>query len=148
MASPDQFAKRITVLARNIEQNGEATARKVALAVHQTVVLATPVDTGRARSNWIVQLSSPYRQTITAYSPGEKGSTSGANAQSAINQGQSTISQREKGQDIYISNNLDYITRLNQGWSAQAPAGFVEQAVSAGVQAVRGTRILGTPDGN
>lgn len=148
MASPDDFAKRIFVIASNIDRNGPQIVRKVGLAIHQAVVLATPVDTGRARANWVVQLGSPYRQTIAPFVPGEKGSTGGANAQAAINQGQAALADVKSGDQIFISNNLPYITRLNQGWSAQAPAAFVEQAVNAGVQAVRGASIMGTPDGS
>jgi formaldehyde-activating enzyme involved in methanogenesis len=32
-----------------------------------------------------------------------------------------------------VSNNVPYINRLNEGHSAQAPAGFVQQAVAKAV---------------
>ena len=38
---------------------------------------------------------------------------------------------------ILISNNLPYINALNDGSSKQAPAGFVDSALSKGKRAVR-----------
>jgi hypothetical protein len=37
---------------------------------------------------------------------------------------------------MHITNNLPYIVRLNQGYSAQAPAGYVEQGVLAARRAI------------
>lgn len=103
--------------------------------------METPVDTGRARSNWIVSLGSPVRDERPPFFEGSKGSTGAQNAQVAIQEGSDTIQGRQLGQDIWISNNVKYIGKLNEGSSAQAPAGFVEaairRAVDAGIRAVR-----------
>ena len=50
----------------------------------------TPVDTGNARSRWVVA---------------------------------------ELGPQIDITNDAPYIMRLNDGWSKQAPIGFIERAI-------------------
>lgn len=127
-----------------MEANVDKTVRMAALAADQAVVLGTPVDKGRARSNWIVSLGAPSRTTIEPYVPGEAGSTGSANAQAALAQGSTTIG----GYDglihgaIAISNNLPYIEKLNQGHSAQAPAGFVQKAVQSAVRAVKQARII------
>ncbi len=39
------------------------------------------------------------------------------------------IAGHTAGKEIFISNNVPYIGRLNNGHSAQAPSGFVEMAV-------------------
>jgi hypothetical protein len=118
--------------------------RKVALLADQTVVLATPVDVGRARSNWLVQLDTPSRRQIDTYVPGQAGSTAAPNVSEALAQGREVITRYDgdKNNAIVISNNLPYINRLNDGYSRQAPAGFVERAVQAAVQRVRGARLI------
>ncbi len=142
MADLRQFAGRIRVIGQRIEQNADAMVRKVALAVDSAVVIGTPVDTGRARSNWQVNIGSPADGTREAYSEGKDGSTGGANAQAAIDQGKAEIGKYRGGSSIHITNNLPYIGRLNDGWSAQAPAGFVEKAVLVGVAAAQGAGSL------
>ena len=51
-----QFGRKIRVTGNVVEENGGKLLRSVALAVDAAVVLATPVDTGRARSNWQVEI--------------------------------------------------------------------------------------------
>lgn len=100
--------------------------KRAAILIDQTLVAATPVDTGRARSNWIVTLGVPSAASRLPMSPTE-----------ALREGESVINGWRPGQSIFITNNLNYISKLNAGSSAQAPAGFVERAVE------RGRRSLG-----
>lgn len=130
------FSKTMKLIGANISTNADVLVRKVALAVDSTVVLATPVDTGQARSNWQVSLDQPEQATIPAYDPGKGGSTAQSNTDKAIEQGKQVIGSYKGGVDICIANNLDYIDDLNNGKSTQAPAGFVEEAVLAGVAMV------------
>lgn len=131
-------------LGAQVAAEADRTVRMAALAADQAVVLATPVDKGRARSNWLVELDAPARTTIEPYAPGEAGSTGGANATAALAQGQATIAlyNGDRNTAIAISNNLPYIEPLNNGSSRQAPAGFVQKAVQAAVKQVRGARLL------
>lgn len=145
MPSLRNFGKRMKQLGANVEKNADELVRKVALAVDSTVVMATPVDEGRARSNWQVNLDAPATGVIDAYSPGKEGDTGGENAREAIEQGKEQIAQYKGGTPqaaIHITNNLPYIKRLNDGWSAQAPQGFVEKAIITGVRAARPDRPL------
>lgn len=121
-----QFAARMRQLGKNVETGADRVVRQVALAVDATVVMATPVDEGRARSNWQVTLNTPANGTIDAYAAGKEGSTAGQNSRAAIEQGKQVINQYKGGSaraEIHITNNLPYIGRLNGGWSAQAPPG-------------------------
>lgn len=148
MPSLRNFGKRMKQLSANVEKNADELVRKVALAVDSTVVMATPVDEGRARSNWQVNLDAPATGTIEPYSPGREGSTGGENSRAAIEQGKAAIANYKGGSPssaIHITNNLPYIKRLNEGWSAQAPSGFVEKAVLTGVDAVRNHDPLTEP---
>lgn len=144
MASLKNFAKRMRLRAKQIELGLDKAVKKVALAVDQTVVLATPVDTGRARSNWLVGLGAPVRRTVGSHSPGKHlGIGESANASASIGLASGTINARKPGQDIYISNNLEYINELNNGSSRQAPKNFVEKAAQVGAMVVKGVKILG-----
>jgi len=132
---PSEFKIRIDDIANKLEKNGVELVKKVALAVDQAVVLSTPVDTGRARSNWLVSVDNPEERTVETY--GE------SSASKAISQGSSEINSfGESNKAIYITNNLPYIQRLNDGYSAQAPAGFVEKSLQAGIEAARAGRLL------
>jgi len=148
--SLSEFSRRIIIIARRAEQGADELVRKVALAADQAVVMGTPVDTGRARSNWIVSLGVPATGTIDAYAPGEARSTEAANTQAALDQGEAVISRYTGGEgtSIHITNNLPYIQRLNDGYSAQAPANFVEQGVQEAVEVLAFGRILGGGPGS
>lgn len=136
------FAARIDSIAARIESGADRVTRQTALAVDQTVVMATPVDEGRARSNWQVRAGIAPSEVIEPYAPGKGGSTGAQNTQAALDQGKIAISSAAPGQEIHITNNLPYIGPLNDGHSAQAPAGFVEQAVNAGIETIRRARLI------
>lgn len=143
MATLGQFGDRMIRRGVRAEANLNRRIRRIAVAILTEVVIQTPVDTGRARSNWFVSVGgSPEEQPFDAYAPGQDGSTAAANATAAIAAGTAAVSDREPEQDIYISNNLPYIERLNQGWSAQAPAGFIEAAVQYGIQVGNGVKVI------
>ncbi len=140
MGSLKDLAKTMDRLAKVIPVNAKRNLKRTVLAIDQVLVVETPVDTGRARSNWIVG-SGPSTRVIDAYVPGEEASTGGANAAAALAQAQAFLSATDV-KVIYISNNLSYIQVLNGGSSAQAPAGFIEAAVATGIAAVKNMKVL------
>jgi len=126
--------------ADNIPKNVNKIIRLIALAIDQQLVISTPVDTGRARSNWIVSTVDFPRLVRAPFAPGSglgKGETQ--NAKAALDHGKSVIRSSKEGDAIYISNNVDYILDLNNGTSAQAPKFFIEAAILNGMKA--GDRI-------
>lgn len=137
------FGRRAHVIADNIETNANLLKRKVALAVDAAVVMATPVDTGRARSNWIAELNAPASNTVDPLAGVRKGheGSGGAVARASIEKAKAVIEEAKPGDVIHITNNLSYINALNDGSSAQAPANFVAEAVQAGVARIKGARI-------
>lgn len=140
MGDFDTFQRNMSKRAKNVSLNADQVVRKCALAVDGAVVIATPVDTGRARANWQVELNAPAQGTREPFSEGKEGSTGGANARAAIEEGKKTIADYKgdaPNASIHITNNLAYIGRLNDGYSAQAPSGFVEKAVMVGVNAIK-----------
>jgi hypothetical protein len=116
--------------ADNLPREVNYTVRRAALAIDQTLVMSTPVDTGQARSNWNVSTGAPQEQIVEPVSAG-----------AAIARGAAVINGRRSEETIFITNNVPYIGRLNEGSSAQAPAMFVEGAIAAGVAAVQNARI-------
>lgn len=144
MADLKQLGRNARRRGKRVESQASIIVKKTALAIDAELVISTPVDTGRARSNWTLTLDNPPPpdETYDAYSPGESGSTGAANAQAAMEQARTAISDRREGQEVHLSNNLPYIGRLNEGWSAQAPAGFIERAMAAGRAAVAGEKLI------
>lgn len=107
------------------EQTG-TVVRKVSMDLLRSVVMLTPVDTGRARANWQVAIGEPAGGW-EEYSGGP-----GAAAARAINAGTATIERIDVGEDVVVSitNNVPYIERLEDGSSDQAPNGMVRQSVA------------------
>ena len=103
----------------------EDSIAELALSVFSSVVLATPVDTGRARGNWQPSIGDP----ITS----ETGNTDKGGG-TTIAKGNGLFARYEFGKKIFISNNVPYIQRLNEGHSQQAPAGFVQKAIIVGIR--------------
>lgn len=129
------FGRKMRVTGRVVADNADKLVRAVAVAVDGTVVLGTPVDTGRARTNWQAELDKPATGTVQ---------TAGAGAaQASIDKAGKVIEQYngDTHKEIHITNNLPYIGRLNDGWSAQAPAGFVEEAVHIGAAQIKGAKL-------
>lgn len=145
MANGSDFEKRMRRHGRNIENNAVTMVRRATLAIDTALVLATPVDTGRARANWQASLNAPPGGEIPAYSAGTAGSTAALNAREAIAQAEGVAKRSRPGDSIWLTNNLPYIGRLNEGSSAQAPAGFVQTAVLVGARAVKGFSIVKGP---
>lgn len=116
-----------------------------ATSVDRAVVVATPVDTGMARSNWVGTLDAPFAGIIPPYAPGSKlGLAEGGNASAAMEQALIAIARFSvlRNLAIFITNNTPYMFKLNAGTSKQAPIGFVRLAVKAGIASIRGMKIF------
>lgn len=125
--------QKLDNLARQVEVGTQDMLKRVALNIDSALVLTTPVDTGRARSNWQVSIGKSALGTVDApVSPSE-----------AIGNAKSELSKlRDSDSSVHITNNLPYIQRLNEGWSPQQPAGFVDQAIATVVGSIHKQRIL------
>lgn len=121
------FADQIKKAKEKVDRIVTETHRMTALAVYGEVVQGTPVDTGRAKSNWWMDLNS-VSTTIR-----EPDNSASADAQAQ------NVSEMDTNIDdtIYISNNLPYINLLNNGTSQQADRGFVQAAVQVGEAKVK-----------
>lgn len=124
----------IEIDAKKLEANVHEILQQVSRAIHAELVDLTPVDTGRARSNWIVTQNEPANFGILPYHPGfQLGRGETANKTAAIMQGIVATNDVSARTQVWITNNVIYIGELNDGYSRQTPAGFVELGIAKGV---------------
>ncbi len=93
-------------------------AKKTAVMIDSMLVSQTPVDTGAAKSSWNVSLVTADNSIVNHGSPA-----------AAVNDAQAKINTAQKYKRILIQNMQPYIGRLNNGWSRQAPSGYVERII-------------------
>lgn len=141
MGNLNDLGRRMYKLASDIELNTNDLVKKVGIRVHHEVVMATPVDTGEARSNWQMTVGAPALNAIGPHIPGSMGSTRGQNAAESIIKGLNNLDTKRPGQDVWISNNAPYIGELNRGTSRQAAAGFIHVAILVGVRVVKASKV-------
>ena len=134
MAAPEVFAVRMLDLARGIPVAAARILADTANAAGRNVVRDTPVDTGLARSNWVASLGSPDLSDR-----GIRSKTATISEIKAV-----TAGVKEDG-EIHIANGGDkipYLKFLNDGSSVQAPAGFIEFALTMTKDFLQNARIL------
>lgn len=135
------LALKLERRAKLLDEQASDAAVQMTLTVLDALVFKTPVDSSEALSNWQVRLNSPADNRIDPYFPGEKGSTQRSSAQAAIEAAKAVLAGKKAGDVVYISNVLPYIGRLNDGYSGQAPAGFVEASVLIGRKRFKTAKI-------
>lgn len=100
--------------------------RKLALDILQRIVLRTPVDTGRARANWMVAVNKVPVGTIEIDNLSREQATN-----FAMSKGIPIIENAKEYSSISLANNLPYIGVLEfDGHSKQAPDGMVRVTLS------------------
>jgi len=108
----------------DITTNTNDKVRGVMFQALSNIQLGTPVDSGRARSNWF----------LTTTSPSDKETNSVSGNSITLNDLPPFVLDKT----IYYTNNLPYIERLEfQGWSKQAPSGWVRTEIIRAKRALR-----------
>lgn len=107
-----------------VESRIHKTARVLVLEIWNNLVENTPVRSGRARANWVIS-----RTGVAAELPPGQYSYPAP-----------PVVPRFK--ELFIVNPLDYVQYLNDGWSEQAPAGFIEASVFNAEETIRRTKRL------
>ena len=114
------FSVDLAKFGQKAVDNAEKIVRKIAFDMHSRIVMRMPVDTGRAKANTQISINNlPSGSTLDT----------DKNGRASISAGGRTMKQFELGDVIFIYNNVEYIVRLNEGHSQQAPKRFVERAV-------------------
>lgn len=100
------------------------TARVLVLQIWENLMESTPVASGRARANWGISSTGE----VTELPPG--------------NYPRPSTPVIPRFMELFITNPIDYMQYLNDGWSDQAPALFIEHALANAEDTVRRTKRL------
>ena len=119
------------------KKNAEELKIAAAIQIFAVATVATPKDTGAAQASWFINLNAPAKGFFTPENIPQSASSASTAAKAKINAAKAR-------DDIHITNNTPYINKLNEGSSAQAPAGFIENAVAAGIEQVKQAKIVKT----
>lgn len=136
------LATDLRAIPQSISKQTSDEAVTVALAIVSDLASVTPVDTSKALSNWKVSLNQRTVLAIPPYTPGRAGSSQEESIKATIDAAKLVLAAKKPGDTIWISNVLPYIQRLNDGYSTQEPAGFVERAVLIGRKLSEQTKIV------
>lgn len=104
-------------VAEQLDIAVDVVARKLTIDAWGKLVKKTPVDTGRARASWAITVSEPYSGPPLApgnYSPPTVPS----------------VEEIDGTTSVFITSNLAYMERLEDGHSGQAPQGMVRITVA------------------
>lgn len=102
----------------------DLVVRRTALELQSMMIERSPVDTGRFRSNWNASVGAADTSTSAAAGSDAKGRSA------------AVLEGWKAGQTIMLTNSLPYAKRLENGWSQQAPYGFVRLSVQLYSQAL------------
>lgn len=127
---PIQFEREMRAWARTkVPLIGKKIHIAVANAMYQGIVERTPVLTGRARGNWFPSNGAPSDQVgedVAGVSVTGQAAT--AEEKGRIKAVTSKLKALPLGQEkVFITNNLDYITKLEDGSSPKAPPNAMVQ---------------------
>ena len=140
-------SKRRKAVSRSLDGFVELAVRQLQFRFHQTVTIATPVLSGFARAGWTLSVGSPEPGPSTSVASRTRGLTAAqrirlgrvqANALAKKNiQVRNALARgyKLKQGPVFIVNAVRYVTFLNDGSSAQAPAMFVERSLATAVKA-------------
>ena len=112
--------------------------RIIMIEAYFKVMLKTPVDTGRARWGWYCSINNIPRgipaEPPAAYRQAHdeavrKGKSVQPYYAVPSNRALEAFITVKASDTLYIANSVPYIKRLNEGYSTQAPARFVESAL-------------------
>lgn len=102
------FEADIAAFAKAAGESLDATVRAITIELFSGVIMSTPVDTGRARGNWQTTTETPATGEVDR--TGETGSIAEVHAKSG-----------GVGSVTFLTNNLPYIMKLEEGHSDQSP---------------------------
>jgi hypothetical protein len=120
-----EFTRGLEFEKEETAKLADTVARGIATDICSRVIFDSPVDTGRFRGNWQVDIGSdPTGELDRLDKDGDP----------TLDDNIARMKTGPAMKPIYVVNNLPYADRLNSGHSKQAPAGFVERAIDASVK--------------
>ena len=118
------FERDLEKFAEKYQINSEKLFKKVAFDAFAGIMRETPVDTGALRGNWRIGINRP---DTTIRENWTNNAQQGRYDREAYTAGTPVINSVELGQDIVISNSLDYAydIEVNGKSKDKAPDGMV-----------------------
>ena len=116
------FNAQITKAAKGfIDEDVAKFVKAVALEVFRRIILRTPVDTGRARGNWQIEIGQAAQGIIDEFTDGESDFTV------VFDKAEAKLDNVKPFSVVHITNNVEYVYYLEYDKrSAQHPEGMVE----------------------
>jgi len=115
------FAESVTEFSKKTEKKIRQGHQLAIISLFSSVILRSPVDTGRFRANWIITADQPSKDTRMEFDK------SGSYVINTVVK----FMEDNKASTIYLANNLPYAERLENGWSQQAPYGMVRLSIAS-----------------
>ena len=115
-----QFNREIDAFARKVPDRAVLVQKNVTMEALRRLVFKTPVKSGRARGNWQVTIGDPAMGQLDVLD---------VDGSMTVAAGLAALAGLPPYQIVWISNNVDYIERLEHGHSKQAPEGMLAVTV-------------------
>ncbi len=115
------FSGDIKAFADKVEKNHNRRFRASALHIFKTIIIRTPVDTGRLINNWFTSIGAPVRL--------DSGETSKVGADS-LSEAVTETGKLKNTDVIYMTNNLDYASAVENGSPTNRPVGMVKTTIT------------------
>ena len=118
------FSIDISKFVKKAPDKVNEMVRKIVFDIYRNVVMRTPVDTGRARANWQIDIDRMPTEILDKTAQSLQEAIRLSDAANII------TSKIKNNSVIYIINNVEYIIPLEHGHSKeQAPYGMVKLTV-------------------
>lgn len=138
MSNITQFNADLDAFAAQLDTQIATVVRKIAVEAFNSLTNLTPVDTGRARAGWAMAIGQPSDFLPPDVAPADRKSRrkkKGVKPLKPIfekpDPDYDVLAAVDGKQPLFITNSVEYIEALENGHSAQAPAGMVRITVAA-----------------
>ena len=120
--SNEQFKANFAALLKKAGDKVDDVVRQLAIKTQNSLIMKSPVDTGRFKSNWACGVNAINSDTSNN---DDKTPLREFDAHAASLRTQEATLKFKAGDMINLTNSLPYAQRLEYGWSKQAPSGMV-----------------------
>lgn len=122
----------VRLVVTDLEVFTEGVVKVLTFESHAEITEHTPIDTGWARSNLVPEIGKPHEGTAGTRVQAEAGQIDEATAQAGL--AKVAAAYRLYMGAVFLTHNVPYFPALNEGWSKQEKAGFVQRGIAKAVQ--------------
>ncbi len=132
------MADSVAEVMAEIERGVSRAIGALATNIQAELIERTPVDTGWARANWVPGIGrSPSFPSDPGSEEGRRAATPSAASRQETATAALLVYRMQRGA-VFIASGVPYMIYLNEGSSDQAPSGFVQDAIEAGIRSLNG----------